>query len=146
VGAARLFAWLQGLLVAMLRYGREPKTASGIHCARELICSLASACHLPPAADEAFELLVEVTGAAGADDMSVGAPGVNVQHSSKLTGCWQLRRRLADGSCGAAYSRCTAASHGMMPGAVYWCHAESDSYLPAATFPLFILQPRAPRR
>ena len=31
-------------------------------------------------------MLVEVTGAAGADDMLVGAPGVNVQHSSKLAG------------------------------------------------------------
>lgn len=35
-------------------------------------------------ADEAFELLLEVTGAAGAEDMAAGAPGVNVQHSGGL--------------------------------------------------------------
>lgn len=34
-----------------------------------------------PSTDEAFERLLEVTGAAGADDMDAGAPGVNVQHS-----------------------------------------------------------------
>ncbi|KAL4451226.1 hypothetical protein ABPG77_009298 [Micractinium sp. CCAP 211/92] len=33
--------------------------------------------------DEAFEVLLEVTGAAGAEDMAAGAPGVNVQHSTK---------------------------------------------------------------
>ncbi|EFN52009.1 hypothetical protein CHLNCDRAFT_139551 [Chlorella variabilis] len=33
--------------------------------------------------DEAFEALLEVTGAAGADDMSQGAPGVNVKHTAK---------------------------------------------------------------
>jgi HrpA-like RNA helicase len=32
--------------------------------------------------DDAFELLMEVTGAAGADDIETGSPGVNVQHST----------------------------------------------------------------
>ncbi|KAL4422956.1 hypothetical protein ABPG75_009153 [Micractinium tetrahymenae] len=32
--------------------------------------------------DEAFELLLEVTGAAGAEDMAAGAPGVNIKHST----------------------------------------------------------------
>jgi HrpA-like RNA helicase len=30
--------------------------------------------------DEAFELLMEVTGAAGADDIDTGSPGINIQH------------------------------------------------------------------
>lgn len=36
-----------------------------------------------PAPDEAFERLLEVTGAAGAEDIAAGAPGVNVQHAAK---------------------------------------------------------------
>jgi len=32
--------------------------------------------------DDAFELLMEVTGAAGADDIDTGSPGINVQHSA----------------------------------------------------------------
>ena len=48
-----------------------------------------ASCCIPPAlrplplADESFERLLEVTGAAGADDMALGAPGVNVQHTGK---------------------------------------------------------------
>lgn len=43
-----------------------------------------------PAADDAFELLLEVTGAAGAEDMAAGAPGVNVQHSGGCCACFGL--------------------------------------------------------
>lgn len=46
----------------------------------------------PSAADEAFELLLEVTGAAGAEDMAAGAPGVNVQHAGAQAlgeNCWR---------------------------------------------------------
>ena len=39
---------------------------------------------------ESFDALLEVTGAAGADDMSAGAPGVNLVHSSA---------GLGDGAC-----------------------------------------------
>lgn len=53
-------------------------------------------CALCLLADEAFEVLLEVTGAAGAEDMAAGAPGVNVQHSGGWVAChsWARRQQL----------------------------------------------------
>ena len=54
----------------------------------------------PGHADEEFELLMELTGAAGADDMASGAPGVNVQHPA--TGASALMVAAAKGRADVA--------------------------------------------
>jgi hypothetical protein len=66
-----------------------------------IMAGIADVCAIPlhplrSPADQAFEDLLEATGAAEADDMAQGAPGINVQHSGKQgwATCGEGRRSL----------------------------------------------------
>ena len=98
-----------------------------------------SCCALCLLADEAFEVLLEVTGAAGAEDMAAGAPGVNVQHS----GGWHATAGPAGSSCVASCQQACRQAFGWSDATQLSSQAFACSQ-PPADRPSFLLQARAP--